>query len=40
MALFGLLVLVGCASGPTHPSFAGAQLPELIPVRDFVASRQ
>ena len=34
------LVLAGCASGPTHPSLAGAQLPDLVPVRDFVASRQ
>lgn len=33
-------LLAGCASGPTHPALAGAQLPELIPVRDFVASRQ
>lgn len=40
MALFGLLALAGCASGPTHPSLAGAQLPELVPVRDFVTSRQ
>lgn len=39
-AVSGLLVLAGCASGPTHPSLAGAQLPELVPVRDFVASRQ
>lgn len=34
------LVLAGCASGPTHPSLAGAQLPGLVPVRDFVASRE
>ncbi|MDH4416440.1 MAG: S9 family peptidase [Acidovorax sp.] len=39
-ALAALLALAGCASGPTHPSLAGAQLPELIPVRDFVTSRQ
>ncbi|WP_157982661.1 S9 family peptidase [Simplicispira lacusdiani] len=33
-------LLAGCASGPTHPSLAGGGLPELVPVRDFVASRQ
>lgn len=35
-----LASLAGCATGPTHPSLAGAPLPELIPVRDFVANRQ
>lgn len=35
-----LVVLSGCASGPSHPSLAGSGLPELVPVRDFVASRQ
>eukprot|EP01038_Epipyxis_sp_PR26KG_P019254 gene19254-27275_t len=39
-ALAAALALVGCASGPMHPSLAGAQLPDLVPVRDFVASRQ
>ena len=34
------LWLAGCASGPTHPSLAAGPLPELVPVRDFVASRQ
>jgi len=34
------VVMAGCATGPSHPALAGAQLPELIPVRDFVASRQ
>jgi dipeptidyl aminopeptidase/acylaminoacyl peptidase len=34
------LWLAGCASGPTHPALAGGKLPELVPVRDFVASRQ
>ena len=29
--------LGGCAITPTHPSLAGGSLPELIPVRDFVA---
>ena len=38
VALAGLVALAGCATGPTHPSLAGAQLPELIPVRDFVTS--
>lgn len=33
-------LLAGCASGPTHPSLAGGGLPELVPVRGFVASRQ
>lgn len=37
-ATAGLLALAGCATGPTHPALAGAQLPSLIPVRDFVAS--
>lgn len=35
-----VLWLAGCASGPTHPSLAGGQLPELVPVRNFVASRE
>lgn len=39
-ALAALVALAGCASGPTHPSLVGGQLPELIPVRDFVSSRQ
>ena len=39
-ALAAVLALAVCASGPTHPSLANAQLPELIPVRDFVTSRQ
>ncbi|MCO5104761.1 MAG: S9 family peptidase [Burkholderiaceae bacterium] len=34
----GLAALAGCSTAPTHPSLAGAQLPELIPVRDFVTS--
>ncbi|RZJ09441.1 MAG: S9 family peptidase [Acidovorax sp.] len=34
------VLVAGCATGPSHPALAGAQLPELIPVRDFVASRQ
>ena len=38
VALVGLAALAGCATGPTHPSLAGAQLPELIPVRDFVTN--
>ncbi len=40
LVLLGLLALAGCATEPTHPSLVGAQLPELLPVRDFVASRQ
>lgn len=39
-ALTAMAALAGCATGPSHPSLAGAQLPDLIPVRDFVASRQ
>ncbi|HTH11984.1 MAG TPA: S9 family peptidase [Acidovorax sp.] len=39
-ALAAMAALAGCATGPSHPSLAGAQLPDLIPVRDFVASRQ
>ena len=34
------VLLGGCASGPTHPALVGGALPELVPVRDFVASRQ
>ena len=34
------VLLAGCASGPTHPALVGGALPELVPVRDFVASRQ
>jgi dipeptidyl aminopeptidase/acylaminoacyl peptidase len=30
----------GCATAPSHPSLSGAALPDLIPVRDFVADRQ
>ncbi len=32
--------LGGCAITPTHPSLKTAALPELIPVRDFVADRE
>jgi dipeptidyl aminopeptidase/acylaminoacyl peptidase len=32
--------LAGCAIAPTHPSLKAAALPELIPVRDFVADRE
>ena len=39
-ALAGVLAMAGCATGPTHPSLAGAQLPDLVPVRDFVTSRE
>ncbi|MBV7543242.1 S9 family peptidase [Acidovorax sp. sic0104] len=34
------LWLAGCASGPAHPALVGGHLPDLVPVRDFVASRQ
>lgn len=37
LALAFFLALGGCAIAPTHPSLAGESLPELIPVRDFVA---
>ena len=33
------LVLSACATAPTHPALQGGTLPELIPVRDFVADR-
>ena len=38
--LLGLLILLsfGCAIAPTHVSLKNAQLPELIPVRNFVAN--
>ncbi|AMM25591.1 S9 family peptidase [Variovorax sp. PAMC 28711] len=40
-AALGLaLLLAGCASSPTHPSLASGALPELVPVRSFVASRE
>lgn len=42
--LFLFLVTVatlgGCAIAPTHPSLKTTALPELIPVRDFVADRE
>ena len=34
-----LAALGGCAIAPSHPALTGAALPELIPVRDFVANR-
>jgi len=34
------LALGGCAIAPAHPSLERASLPELIPVRDFVADRK
>ncbi len=37
LALAAFSALGGCAIAPTHPSLAGGSLPELIPVRDFVA---
>lgn len=41
--LFSIFVLAcvgGCAIAPSHPALTAAALPELIPVRDFVADRQ
>lgn len=38
--LLALAMIGGCATTPSHPSLKGAALPELIPVRDFVADRQ
>lgn len=35
-----MLSLFGCAIAPTHPSLTDAALPELIPVRNFVADRK
>lgn len=35
-----LVAAGGCAFAPSHPSLANAQLPALIPVRDFVANRE
>src|SRR4051812_39768363 len=40
IALTGLLALAGCAIEPTHPALQKTALPDLIPVRDFVADRQ
>ncbi len=38
--LLGILLLTGCATTATHPSLNGERsLPDLIPVRDFVANR-
>lgn len=34
------LLLTGCAVVPTHTALVNASLPELIPVREFVADRQ
>ncbi len=36
--LVAVALLAGCATAPSHPSLAGQTLPDLIPVRDFVAS--
>ncbi|HYD96650.1 MAG TPA: prolyl oligopeptidase family serine peptidase [Noviherbaspirillum sp.] len=39
--LFGLVsLLAGCAVSPTHPSLRDADLPELIPLRKFVADTE
>lgn len=38
--LLGMALLSGCAVGPTHPVLREANLPALVPVRDFVANRQ
>lgn len=38
-ALAALVLLGGCTVAPTHPSLREAALPELVPVRDFVANR-
>lgn len=40
VAVIGAAVLTGCSTVATHPSLAGRPLPDLIPVRDFVASTQ
>ncbi len=40
LLLGAALGLSGCAISPTHPALKDAALPELVPVRDFVASRQ
>ncbi len=37
-SLATLLLLSGCAISPKHPALQEAQLPELVPVRDFVAN--
>lgn len=34
------LILCGCSVAPTHPALTEAALPELIPVREFVADRK
>lgn len=33
-----LLTLAACATAPSHPALQSASLPELIPVRRFVAN--
>jgi dipeptidyl aminopeptidase/acylaminoacyl peptidase len=38
--LFIGVLISGCAVAPTHPALKNATLPDLIPVRDFVADRQ
>ena len=40
LSLATVAALGGCAIAPTHPSLKTAALPELIPVRDFVADRE
>ena len=37
-SLAALLLLGGCAISPKHPALQQAKLPELVPVRDFVAN--
>jgi dipeptidyl aminopeptidase/acylaminoacyl peptidase len=37
-ALAALLTLAGCATAPSHPALQSSALPELLPVRRFVAN--
>jgi dipeptidyl aminopeptidase/acylaminoacyl peptidase len=39
-AILAMALLGGCTVVPTHPALRDAALPELVPVRDFVANRQ
>jgi len=40
LLLLTTLLLSACGTGPTHQALLGQKLPELIPVRDFVADRE
>lgn len=38
VCLLSFVLLGGCAISAKHPALRGAELPELVPVRDYVAN--